>query len=183
MKIIYLFIYKAHVTFVYVFVWFPWSLLLLMLDAEYVCRDFVVQTSFCDPHWSPIPHPANRSALTLFLLLISLKDSMGIEHQRFYHPPTKLRVGNLFSPVSVCQSIYSEGVLVEGTSPSPLSVQDPLNMFKLVQLAPYYTGPNTKTCWGCHLTPPPPQPGHIQTCSLWSMACRKAGGCSCSKCV
>ena len=52
----------------------------------------------------------------------------------WYHPPTKLREGNVFSPVCLCHSVCSQdGGL------------GPLDIFKLVQLGPHRTHCNSRS--------------------------------------
>ena len=61
----------------------------------------------------------------------------------YYHPPTKLREGNVFSRVCVCVCVFSEGEWDQGPDPATSKApQSPLQGF-----APL---------------------GHVQTCSTWT---------------
>ena len=64
----------------------------------------------------------------------------------------------MFSVVAVIL-FWRRGPLWAGSRPPP-QTRPPPDMFKLVQLAPHCTGN--------------PHPGHVKTCSLWSVNCRKA---------
>ena len=129
-----------------------------------------------DPYWIDNQVKIIRYLYALFkepLFTINIiRDTTFTASTSFYHPPTKLRNGNVFS--HVCRSVCSHGIPCDHY-PWCIGPHHPGHVQTCSTWTSLYREASNPTL--CPWTPSPgPTPGHVQTCSLWSRYDWKVGG-------